>query len=67
MLDLFRYDSLRTISILCILLHFFISFEFNVPELSVQDYALNIYESAIILGSSEIISSTLCIFLVDHF
>jgi MFS family permease len=38
-----------------------------VPELIVKDYALDIYWSGVILGSSEIFSSILCYFIVDHF
>jgi hypothetical protein len=37
-----------------------------VPELIVKDYALDIYWSGVILGSSEIFSSILCYFIVDH-
>jgi hypothetical protein len=38
-----------------------------VPELIVKDYALDIYWSGVILGSSEIFSSILCYFVIDHF
>jgi hypothetical protein len=33
-LDLFRFDSLRTLAILSLLLHFLTSFQFNAPELA---------------------------------
>lgn len=49
---MFRYDSLRTISIVSITLHFLISYQFNVPELIIADYALDIYSAGVILGSS---------------
>lgn len=50
--DLFRYDSLRNITVISLLLHFLISYSFNLPQMVVKDYAIGIYWSSIILGSS---------------
>lgn len=51
-IDLLRYDSLRNIVIVSIILRFFVSYEFNVPELVLKDYALDIHWGGIILGFS---------------
>lgn len=52
MSDLFKFRSLRMMTIISIILHFLISFEFNVPELVLEDYAMNIYLNGIVIGSS---------------
>ena len=53
--------------IVSIILRFFVSYEFNVPELVLKDYALDIHWGGIILGFSEILASVICYFMVDHY
>lgn len=51
-IDLFRYNSLRFFTILNILLHFVIWFQFSIPEIALKDYSQNMYVNGIIIGSS---------------
>jgi hypothetical protein len=54
-------------TILSIILHFLISFQFNSPELALQDYSLNVYLNGIVIGLSEVIACLASFFLVDNF
>lgn len=65
-IDLFRFKSLQTISIISVVIHFFISFEFNAPEMVLNDFAMNIYFNGVIIGFSEIFASVYCYFLVNN-
>lgn len=64
-MDLFRYKSLRNITIISLILHFLISLQFSAPELALKDYDLDLYLNGIIIGFSEVIAACLCYFIVD--
>jgi hypothetical protein len=63
--DLFRYSSLRFITILSIVIHLLISFQFLAPGLALKDYSLSIYTNSTLLGFSELLASIVCYFIVD--
>lgn len=54
-------------TILSIILHFLISFQFNAPELALQAYSLNVYLNGMVIGSSEVVACFASFFLVNNF
>lgn len=64
-IDLFRYDSLRNITVVSLILHFLISYSFNLPQMVVKDYAIGVHWGSIILGFSEVLSSLLCLIVIN--
>jgi len=66
-MDLVRFKSLRSITIIFCCIRCLLTFEFNVPELVLDDYAMDIYINGIIIGSSEIFASVFCYFFINSF
>ena len=64
---MFRYKSLRTLTIVSLVLHYATSFQFVAPEISIRSYSLSIYTNGIIMGLAELAGSILCYFIIDHF
>ena len=50
--DLFRYRSLRCLTLSCLCFRFFINFQFTGTGLMLKQYATNIYINGMILGLS---------------
>jgi hypothetical protein len=65
--DLFRYNSLRLVSVLLTLLTFCISLEFYMPQLVLSTYDLDIYLNGVILGSSQVVSSYFSYLFINRF
>ena len=66
-LDLFRFDSLRTLTLVSLVLHYFAAFQFIAPEIAIRNYSLSIYTNGVVIGLAEVFGSILCYFIIDHF
>lgn len=64
---MFRYDSLRTLTIVSFVVQYVISFQFAAPELAIRNYSLSIYTNGVVIGFAELAGSVLCYFIIDHY
>jgi MFS transporter, putative metabolite:H+ symporter len=63
-LDLFRFGSLRGMTLMLILLQCTIIFEFYAPALMLDKFKMNIFINGLVVGVSELISYPICYFLI---
>lgn len=63
-LDLFKFKSLRGMTIMLIILQCTIIFEFYAPALMLDKFKLNIFINGLVVGVSELISYPICYFLI---
>jgi OCT family organic cation transporter-like MFS transporter 4/5 len=63
-LDLFKFKSLRGMTLMLILLQCTIIFEFYAPALMLDKFKLDIFINGLVIGVSEIISYPICYFLI---
>ena len=63
-LDLFKFKSLRGMTLMLILLHCTIIFEFYAPALMLDKFKLDIFINGLVIGASEILSDPICYFLI---
>lgn len=64
-LDLLRFPSLRTNTVYCCLLHFFIYYNFSAPLLAVDQFTADVYLNEVIFSLASIIMCVLCYFFLD--
>jgi MFS family permease len=62
--DLFRFKSLRGMTLMLILLQCTIIFEFYAPALMLDAFQLNIFINGLVVGVSEIIAYPICFYLI---
>lgn len=65
-LDLFRYNSLRMMTLMLILLQCTIIFEFYAPALMLDQFKLDIFINGLVVGVSEIISYPICYYMITR-
>ena len=58
-LNLFTFKSLRSTTILCLLFRFFINYMFVAPGVVLEDFAMDFFTLAIIMGTVHLLSSIL--------
>ena len=63
-LDLFKFKSLRGMTLMLILLQCTIIFEFYAPALMLDKFKLDIFINGLVIGVSEILSYPICYFLI---
>lgn len=66
MLDLFRFASLRNLTIVSLVLHYVTSFQFAAPGIAIRNYSLSIYTNSVMIGIAEIIGAIVCYFTIDY-
>jgi hypothetical protein len=66
-IDLFRYPSLRWLTIFLIIVQVAISFIFFAPNLMLNDFQLNIFINGAVLGTSYVLSEIFCYAVVKNF
>ena len=64
--DLFRYRSLLSITLLGNLVHFIIITGFYGPALIVEQFNFNIFLNGLVIGTSEFTAYPLCLFLITR-
>lgn len=62
--DLFRYNSLRGMTLILICLQSTVIFEFYAPALMIDQFKLNIFINGIVVAVSEIVAYPLCYCLI---
>jgi hypothetical protein len=65
-IDLFRYKSIRGLSIGLILLNISLGLQFFGPALILEEFQPNIFVNGIILGLSEFIAYPFCYFIISY-
>lgn len=63
-LDLFKFNSLRGMTLMLILLQCTIIFEFYAPALMLDKFKMNIFINGLVVGISELISYPICYLLI---
>lgn len=63
-LDLFRFNSLRGMTLILVLLQCTIIFEFYAPALMLDKFKLDIFINGLVVGVSELISYPICYVLI---
>ena len=65
-IDLFRFKSLRKITVVASAVHFLVGLEFYIPALIVDKYELGLYISGLAVGLSEFLAYPLCYFMISR-
>ena len=66
-LDLWRFESLRKITLVASAVHFFVSLEFFIPAFIVDKYELGLYISGLAVGFSEFLAYPLCYVMISKY